>query len=406
MKKNEIKTSLHKKIPMSSNQINISADEISKIIGIIYDENFIQLLNSLSTKIKTYYVKNQSTLSKMKSLVTGIELTQDTQQISPSLSLFEETFETFYSEAKTIFKQMKQERNGRIQTLEILQNKNPTLRHFINQTLGTVEVKSNQSTQNNSNTNSTPSLPNTIPNNNDTTNTSLTGQHSEINKINYCKIKHENALLKKKIEILERNNSNSRPSPKSSKSLKLNYISNNTNGNEEINRTTANINASSQSYTKIVSNVTNSISTNINSNLQNEQIKVKSDLYNLANEVNKFLLNLKYLEKNSKGDNVALIKSNVEKGKRNLNKLCLAFLTNMSLSANRSTSLKSIDTAKSNKTVSNFNINNNITIQNGNINEEINKLKEQNEKLTNEVSQLNKENLLLKNNLENQKKNE
>ena len=122
MKKNEIKTSLHKKgIPTPATQINISSDEIKKIIKIIYDEKFIQLLNSLSTKIKTYYVNNESNISKVKKVINSSSLPQEIPELTNPLQQIGDTFESFYNDAKTIFKAMKTERNGRNEKLEALQ---------------------------------------------------------------------------------------------------------------------------------------------------------------------------------------------------------------------------------------------------------------------------------------------
>ena len=385
MKKNEIKTSLHKKgIPTPATQINISSDEIKKIIKIIYDEKFIQLLNSLSTKIKTYYVNNESNISKVKKVINSSSLPQEIPELTNPLQQIGDTFESFYNDAKTIFKAMKTERNGRNEKLEALQKNNPLLRHFINQSIEVLDEKkpsapNSASTPAIKNGNSSSNANNSIPNSG--------SNPSEINKIKYYNLKRENILLKQKVEILERCSSTTRrPSPRA-KTLKIDSFSTNHLEDTPVNNTSSNINIGNKpntSYSKISTKVNETITNNINSNLQNEQIKIKSDLYNFASVVNKFLINLRYLEKNSKSDNIAIIKSNIDKEKRNLNKLCLAFLTNMSLSS----SAKNIEKSQSKgKTVSNFNINNNITIQNGGDGgntEELKKLKDQ-------IAQLNQE---------------
>ena len=107
-----------KQKPSETNKNNKGSTK--NILEMIYDDEFVVMINQLSTSIKNYYRSNNKNFSSMKNLLKNTE--KNNQSLSEAFNKIESTFSFFYSSAKQIFKNMKIYRREKISNI-MLQNK-------------------------------------------------------------------------------------------------------------------------------------------------------------------------------------------------------------------------------------------------------------------------------------------
>ena len=111
MKKNEGKNSL-KKVP--TNRPNIPKnmiDNISINSNFAFDTEFISYINKLSYSIKSFYKCNNQNFIQIKSYINSQCQNNENNNIITPFKNLEISFSTFYLNAKSIFKKMKNYHN-------------------------------------------------------------------------------------------------------------------------------------------------------------------------------------------------------------------------------------------------------------------------------------------------------
>ena len=86
------------------------------VLEMIYDDEFVIMINQLSTSIKNYYRANNKNFNIIKTILNKNELnySDDNELMIETFNKIENTFSFFYSSAKQIFKNMKIYRRERI----------------------------------------------------------------------------------------------------------------------------------------------------------------------------------------------------------------------------------------------------------------------------------------------------
>jgi hypothetical protein len=179
----------------NNNQKEITS-KMSKIISIMYDDNFVLMINELSSSIKKFYKEMNQNFLEMKQVIQGhLEDTEDNSSYSDLnldnninnintnnliliFSNIQKSFSDFYLKAKIIFKKMKNYRNEKLKNINESANELQT-----NKILKFCLIKNNQNNIN-------------IKENNDNIDNN--------NKLQTNDLIIENALLKKKLLILEK----------------------------------------------------------------------------------------------------------------------------------------------------------------------------------------------------------
>jgi len=177
----------------NNNQKEITS-KMSKIISIMYDDNFVLMINELSSSIKKFYKEMNQNFLEMKQVIQGhLEDTEDNSSYSDLnldnninnintnnliliFSNIQKSFSDFYLKAKIIFKKMKNYRNEKLKNINESANELQT-----NKILKFCLIKNNQNNIN-------------IKENNDNSDNN--------NKLQSNDLIIENALLKKKLLIL------------------------------------------------------------------------------------------------------------------------------------------------------------------------------------------------------------
>ena len=98
---------------------NKNKSSTKNILEMIYDDEFVIMINQLSTSIKNYYRANNKNFLTIKAILKN---DINSQLISETFNKIESTFSIFYSSAKQIFKNMKIYRREKIANI-INQNK-------------------------------------------------------------------------------------------------------------------------------------------------------------------------------------------------------------------------------------------------------------------------------------------
>lgn len=90
---------------------NKNKSSTKNILEMIYDDEFVIMINQLSTSIKNYYRANNKNFLTIKTILKN---DINNQVISETFNKIESTFSIFYSSAKQIFKNMKIYRREKI----------------------------------------------------------------------------------------------------------------------------------------------------------------------------------------------------------------------------------------------------------------------------------------------------
>jgi hypothetical protein len=102
-------------IPLPKNY----SSNIQNIFNNIYNDDFVLLINQLSTSIKTYYHLNNQNINNMKELLKNEnELKEiNNNPLEQNLNKIENSFNNFFNTAKVLFKRMKNYRNEKIEDI-------------------------------------------------------------------------------------------------------------------------------------------------------------------------------------------------------------------------------------------------------------------------------------------------
>jgi hypothetical protein len=316
MKKMESKTSSSNPKSHSSKSKNKHIQNIQNIFTTVYDDEFISFINELSLSIKSFYKSINPNFLTMKTLLNSPEFSELTldnsnninSSIQQTFSFIETSFTKFYQSAKIIFKKMKIYRNSKIENVIINQKNESPKKNNIN-------ISNNLSNKDGINVNGT--------------NYSMEINNNDINnnaKIKIDKLKNENSILKKKIEMLEKKNKTISPN-KIPKPIKFESNSNNQSKSNLLRNSHSKINNS------ITDDERNNSSSSLNQSLsfydeklkvfQKENEKYKKDLHKLSFEINRFLINFKQIKNLEIPEG---LKSTLEKGKVTLSQLTANFL--------------------------------------------------------------------------------
>ena len=207
MKKTEIKAQSYNTKTQNSQIKNKYVQNIQNIFTSVYDDEFIGLINELSLLIKAFYKSISPNLSITKNILNSSELTSNNindihLSLKQTFTEIENAFNKFYQSAKIIFKKMKVYRNEKIENI-------------INSTQKIDSPKrQNDNNLNKSGiTNNNINISNNIIHNDginvNGTNFSMIINNTENNinnniKLKLDKLKTENSLLKKKLEMFEK----------------------------------------------------------------------------------------------------------------------------------------------------------------------------------------------------------
>ena len=277
MKKTEIKTlsSYNTKNQNSQNK-NKFVQNIQNIFTSVYDDEFIAYINELSLSIKSFYKSVNPHFLKMKNLLNTPEFklnngNNNNLSLHEAFNDLESQFTKFYQSAKIIFKKMKVYRNEKIENV-INNNQKIESPKKLNETFINSKI-------NNNGINSINISNNIIHNdgiNVNGANFSMIINNTENNinnnvKVKFDKLKNENSLLKKKVEMLEKKGKTISPN-KIPKPIKIDN-SNNQNQTKNFKNThNTKINTSHN----IIDDDRNNTNTSINQNLSFYDEKLKT----------------------------------------------------------------------------------------------------------------------------------
>ena len=106
------------------NESNKSKNSNKNVLEMIYDDEFVIMINQLSTSIKNYYRANNKNFNTIKSIFNTSEMKEnsDNELLIEAFNRIENSFSLFYSSAKQIFKNMKIYRREKIANI-LSQNK-------------------------------------------------------------------------------------------------------------------------------------------------------------------------------------------------------------------------------------------------------------------------------------------
>ena len=97
------------------------------MVKAIYDEELITHINKLSSNIKSFYIEHQTIFTRIYNNLKQIS----SPGLTESLKKLDKCFEDFYGSAKTIFKDMKDDRNSKNEKMNLIQKENPVIKHLI-----------------------------------------------------------------------------------------------------------------------------------------------------------------------------------------------------------------------------------------------------------------------------------
>ena len=117
----------------SSKRVNDQIKEKNSnknVLEMIYDDEFVIMINQLSTSIKNYYRANNKNFSTVKSIFNNNEMNDNNVNalLLETFNKIENNFSFFYSSAKQIFKNMKIYRREKIANI-LAQTKKKTVNH-------------------------------------------------------------------------------------------------------------------------------------------------------------------------------------------------------------------------------------------------------------------------------------
>ncbi len=191
--KKELKYSFSKNRNEKQNS-KISTSDLNLILSTVYDDEFVSLINKLSSSIKIFSKSNNKNFNKMKNLFQ-IEY-NPSNEVLFTFSNIEKDFSNFYLTAKAIFKKMKIYRNDKLSSLSNLKFKN--INNRLNSSSKSIRV-SRVETVGNKHNNIINNNDNSINLNNNFSMIINTENNLIDNNRTLEKLKMENLLLKKKM---------------------------------------------------------------------------------------------------------------------------------------------------------------------------------------------------------------
>ena len=128
------------------NESDKSKNSSKNILEEIYDDEFVIMINQLSSSIKNYYRSNNKNFNVVKSILNTNEMNynKNNELLVESFNNLENSFSFFYSTAKQIFKSMKIYRREKIANI-LAQNKKKTTNNRNNNNSINLNVKQRNS---------------------------------------------------------------------------------------------------------------------------------------------------------------------------------------------------------------------------------------------------------------------
>ena len=183
----------------------IDSNSLNQLLSVIYDDEFVIMINDLSHSIKIYNKAMVQFINQTKVIISNninffenlkIEKEKEIKSFTNLFNLIENNYTNFFSNAKIIFKKMKKYRNERLENI----NKLPLAEKNLKFCLINVNKKNNVNNASNENLDQ-----NNIINNNKTIEKNNVYIPSPIpNKKYQENMYEENAELKKKLFNLEK----------------------------------------------------------------------------------------------------------------------------------------------------------------------------------------------------------
>ena len=183
-------------IQQNQNTTSIDSNSLNQLLSVIYDDEFVIMINDLSHSIKIYNKAMVQFINLTKGIITNnysffenlkTEKDNEIKTLPNLFGLIETNYNNFFSTAKIIFKKMKKYRNERLENINKLPLAEKNLKYcLINFKKDKTQKENNINNENNSDNNIY--IPSPVPNRNYKENI----------------IYEENAELKKKLFNLEK----------------------------------------------------------------------------------------------------------------------------------------------------------------------------------------------------------
>ena len=113
----------------NQNSTQIDTNSLNQILSVIYDDEFVIMINDLSHSIKIFNKAMIQFITLTKTIISNnisffenltIEKDKETKSLPNIFNLIEANYTNFFSTAKIIFKKMKKYRNERLENINKL----------------------------------------------------------------------------------------------------------------------------------------------------------------------------------------------------------------------------------------------------------------------------------------------
>ena len=138
----------------NGNQPSIDSNSLNQLLSVIYDDEFVIMINDLSHSIKIFNKAMVQFINLTKTILSNnisffdnlkIENDKEIKTLPNIFNLIETNYNNFFSTAKIIFKKMKKYRNERLENI----NKLPITENNLKFCLININKKNNTSNDNN-----------------------------------------------------------------------------------------------------------------------------------------------------------------------------------------------------------------------------------------------------------------
>ena len=161
-------------IQQNQNTTSIDSNSLNQLLSVIYDDEFVIMINDLSHSIKIYNKAMIQFINLTKGIITNnysffenlkTEKDNEIKTLPNLFGLIETNYNNFFSTAKIIFKKMKKYRNERLENINKLPLAEKNLKFcLINFKKDKAQKENNINNENNSDNNIY--IPSPVPNRN------------------------------------------------------------------------------------------------------------------------------------------------------------------------------------------------------------------------------------------------
>ena len=321
------------------------------ILEMIYDDEFVIMINQLSTSIKNYYRSNNKNFLAIKNILKNNDI--NNHSLLETFNKIENAFSYFYSSAKQIFKNMKIYRREKISNIMNQNKKKSNNRNNLNATIKQrnsdmrlkqlIKGENELSTNNILNNNKTLSINITQQNINNNINSSVNISNIMINsnsKTNNIIVNNSNKKEKGFSPIYDQNNINNN----NISEFAIDNIEDNSNCN-------SNQKTNYEEYFDVIKNI-NKKNVIKSSKKVSDYIKEENNLYmhnkrgNSVNNNNSMIINSLNKNENKKNKNKKIINSSSSKNQSNGDKQGRMRITSIEKNLQNSLELKKYKTGE------------------------------------------------------------